>query len=702
MGFVVLSVVEPLCAYTEEQLVQSNVTDDTQWGCRKVSELRDTELSALPQVKLSGDIGILVNDPELSSKTFSYAFFEDSKSLAFKIVNPEQTDLTAGMCFLDGYTKGIVDTGRGQTETCCIWRYENDDNGIYLPVDPSYGNQALRNFYGNHSEGGSTRAIGKYSHAEGRDTVADVRYSHSEGSHTFAGGMAAHSEGFSTRAPGRFSHSAGNNAYADDDISWVWSSGAKYGSHGYGTFNINPVGGINGFYIGGNPLSFYLNWDAGSEIIVVKKPDEIIHTDSRGTSTTYGSIHDALIGKRWFGGVVRFECDVTTELASLEDYEVHSGTTHHFCNMGGRKLKFDLGGHTWRLSNALNARCLMLYCSGNCDVTVTNGRLALDNISLCSIYGGKVALESATVDTNMRIDISPWSKSSAKLTVDSGSVVNFRYEYFNTRQTSSDTDYDNYSCGFFVFGSGVSKSQFPDIDSYDNAHDFISAHRELCPELVIDGKVRSRTDSEGNRFDITATNGTKDRFPPIITVNRGARLEAERGCALFNNTLGEININGGTIIGETAVIVRSGYLNVPFDSDAVIMGTGDADYDTGHPGGSGTSLLNQIGNGILIESVPVYGAWSFFETDKNGHAPVVKIESGRFYSKRREAIGSYSHAKDKTGSAFCERVEKFMTGGWMDSFPSGNEYDYVNGTNPDYNLVADGFTETVPCQIVMN
>lgn len=104
--------------------------------------------------------------------------------------------------------------------------WNNDDNAIYCPGFPEVGNAVIENFYAQHAEGGSVRAIGKYSHAEGRDTLTDVRYTHAEGSHNVAGEMAAHAEGFYTLALERYTHSEnyatsaiGRNSHAEGNAS---------------------------------------------------------------------------------------------------------------------------------------------------------------------------------------------------------------------------------------------------------------------------------------------------------------------------------------------------------------------------------------------------------------------------------------------------------------------------------------------------
>lgn len=76
-----------------------------------------------------------------------------------------------------------------------IEAFNKDDNALYCPSDPTIGSSIIHNFYANHAEGGSVKAIGKYTHAEGRRTTADNRYSHAEGDGSFAGRMAAHAEG---------------------------------------------------------------------------------------------------------------------------------------------------------------------------------------------------------------------------------------------------------------------------------------------------------------------------------------------------------------------------------------------------------------------------------------------------------------------------------------------------------------------------
>ena len=103
-----------------------------------------------------------------------------------------------------------------------------------------------------HAEGNSTSASGDYSHAEGNSTSASGDYSHAEGSFTSAFGNYSHTEGFVTYAKGDGSHVAGINANATHDWSWCWNGDANrsYSTSSDGSFCINPLSGLSGFYIG--------------------------------------------------------------------------------------------------------------------------------------------------------------------------------------------------------------------------------------------------------------------------------------------------------------------------------------------------------------------------------------------------------------------------------------------------------------------
>lgn len=250
------------------------------------------------RIKLSGDMKPLIERTD-DQKKLAFSMTVESvaaTSCTYVVGDPVQESLTAGWAYLnvipDAFKQKKISAVL-TSESMYIDCYLSDDNAFYCPLDPTIGAVNIDNFYANHAEGGSTKAIGKYSHAEGRQTIADIRYAHAEGSHCFAGGMASHCEGFGnaldlnvalgfashcegnenkaigdashaegyrTRATGKRSHAAGTNAHAAHDFSFVWNGIAAashitvISSHAPGTFTVNPQGGINGFYIGNTSL----------------------------------------------------------------------------------------------------------------------------------------------------------------------------------------------------------------------------------------------------------------------------------------------------------------------------------------------------------------------------------------------------------------------------------------------------------------
>ena len=149
-----------------------------------------------------------------------------------------------------------------------------------------------------HAEGTYTSAFGTTSHTEGYGTITDNEGAHAEGGYTSAFGyyshveggwtstganaMAAHAEGGFTRADGPVSHVEGIKAIAElsDYQSFVWqgtdympasvddidqTQWDEYRAHGPGTFNINPVNGISGVYVGEKSLAEVLD-DAVSSV----------------------------------------------------------------------------------------------------------------------------------------------------------------------------------------------------------------------------------------------------------------------------------------------------------------------------------------------------------------------------------------------------------------------------------------------------
>ena len=129
-----------------------------------------------------------------------------------------------------------------------------------------------------HAEGFSATASGDSSHAEGSGTTAAYYCSHAEGSYTTAAGGCSHAEGEYTTAAGYCSHAEGLRAYTkeQDKYAFAWNGDVTrttpYESNGPGTFNINPAGGLNGFYIGEQTLYAILTNKADKSAISATDP----------------------------------------------------------------------------------------------------------------------------------------------------------------------------------------------------------------------------------------------------------------------------------------------------------------------------------------------------------------------------------------------------------------------------------------------
>ena len=118
----------------------------------------------------------------------------------------------------------------------------------------------------------SGEPVGLKSLANGGDTTASGYCSHAEGDSTTASGYCSHAEGSYTTASGYYSHAEGylSQTKEDDIYAFAWNGDeskteeAPYKSNGPGTFNINPLGGLDGFYIGEQTLASILKNKVGS------------------------------------------------------------------------------------------------------------------------------------------------------------------------------------------------------------------------------------------------------------------------------------------------------------------------------------------------------------------------------------------------------------------------------------------------------
>ena len=102
---------------------------------------------------------------------------------------------------------------------------------------------------GSLANGSGVSAYGLGSHAEGINTVASGKYSHTYGVNTFAQADYSYAGGVH----------AGTKIGDDYAFAWNGDSTKDYTSNGQGTFNINPAGGLDGFYIGEQTLALILS-----------------------------------------------------------------------------------------------------------------------------------------------------------------------------------------------------------------------------------------------------------------------------------------------------------------------------------------------------------------------------------------------------------------------------------------------------------
>lgn len=116
---------------------------------------------------------------------------------------------------------------------------------------------------GSRAFGYNSTASGHYSTADGSGCTASGTGSMAFGQLTTASAGFATAFGRSTVASGAYSLAIGAQAIASDFCSFVWNGYGEepsgYSSHGEGTFNINPVNGSSGFYIGETNLQTLLD-----------------------------------------------------------------------------------------------------------------------------------------------------------------------------------------------------------------------------------------------------------------------------------------------------------------------------------------------------------------------------------------------------------------------------------------------------------
>ena len=154
--------------------------------------------------------------------------------------------------------------------------------------------------------GYNTRAIGVYSSAFGNSTTATGSGSVAFGGLTEATGGSSFAEGQYSKASGLGSKASGFNAVSSNVTSYSWQGSAgplaetPYGSHGNGTYNINPVGGTGGFWIGEQTLAALLAAKQNAETVVTGA----VGTASAGNRYFWTSATNVVLSVGLTGGQV--------------------------------------------------------------------------------------------------------------------------------------------------------------------------------------------------------------------------------------------------------------------------------------------------------------------------------------------------------------------------------------------------------------
>ena len=217
-----------------------------------------------------------------------------------------------------------------------------------------------------HAEGIGTTASGYFSHAEGLDTTASGDTSHAEGIGTTASGTASHAEGYYATASGDYSHAGGVNTTASGDAShasgfnsvashitaFAWQGAAsdqfaepEYWSHGDGTYNLNPVGGLAGLWIGEENMATTLSGYAttGAVAAVQAAVAEMANIVTNLAPATAEFAIDVPLEK-WRGGVgaTPNQTVVTNSAGSFSGISVVKTT-----DLRAMVQTFDAGWQTW-------------------------------------------------------------------------------------------------------------------------------------------------------------------------------------------------------------------------------------------------------------------------------------------------------------------------------------------------------------------
>ena len=129
--------------------------------------------------------------------------------------------------------------------------------------------------------------------------------SFANGVNVVASGAASYAEGRVCTASGYYSHASGFNSVASNITAFAWQGAAsgqyaepEYGSHGNGTYNINPVGGLEGLWIGETNLATTLSCYATTGAVAAVQAEVAGKADAE--TVVSGAVCVATAGNRYF------------------------------------------------------------------------------------------------------------------------------------------------------------------------------------------------------------------------------------------------------------------------------------------------------------------------------------------------------------------------------------------------------------------
>ena len=228
----------------------------------------------------------LILTPEgVTNAILATALTAESDPVAYPVATNALATATNALAVAEGALTSEADTlatvtARGSTTTNAV-TIGSRGAGTVGVSSFTHGYLNTASGYASHAQGYLNTASGDASHAEGVMTTASGYASHAQGDRTTASGNYSHAQGNRTTASGDASHASGLRAEiaADHDYAFAWQGSTSelegnaptYYSHGPGTFNINPVGGLAGFYVGETNMATTLSGYATTTFVAETK-----------------------------------------------------------------------------------------------------------------------------------------------------------------------------------------------------------------------------------------------------------------------------------------------------------------------------------------------------------------------------------------------------------------------------------------------